>query len=399
MEVCAAHSLFPSGGLWRRHGGGGHSEFEEPVHNMERLVLSETVYPTSPISPLVPSPCASNSPPRSPSSLPSDIQRAESLPPPSVRSLSAPGPPMRADSYTPHCRAPSFELVQERPHVRVHSQHSLASVLYKHRASQSMLSAPPSSSGRSSPDLEPEVLAATKALLSDAVDQQANAANTIANLALRDEHKVSLVESGAVERMVDLALHSQERNVHRFLAMSFCRIAQNGRLVPRLEAHDGWYPGLMALATSPNGTIWRQAARALALCTIHGKVPARVVEEGGLKPLQKLARADQLEFQTDAVRALLKLSTGPDAASIVGDGYWRHLLDVAKESSVPILTQFVAETLVNGCRAGGCSDMACEEGIAAVQLLLEKAKPSPACEGAASSLSELLDLLATSHSC
>jgi len=124
--------------------------------------------------------------------------------------------------------------------------------------------------------------------------------------------------------------------------------------------HDRFDEAIMVLARAPSGIIWRQATRALALCIIHGPDPVAFVDAGAVPLLHKLSKADHLEFQTDALRALSRLADASEelrAVALAGD-YWRTLLDVGDDTNVPLICQIVAELLLHAANVGGGKDMA-----------------------------------------
>lgn len=307
------------------------------------------------------------------------------------RNFSCPSPIHRSESCS--LASVSSDTSQERrcslQFTKRDSQHSLASVLYKSKASHVFLqdfesSSSGGSSGRVSPEPLDEVTVAARALRSGCVEKQTSAANTIVNLSMKAEYQERLVESGAVECMIEIASTTSSRELQRFIAMTICRLTQNGSLVPKISEMKDFFPSMIALCKNPNGTIWRQASRTLALCIVHSRGDDSIVSQA-LPFVRKLALADQAEFQVDALRALFTLSSGPHCLSLCEGDFGEKLFQIAQDASVPCLIQLTSEILLNICKSGGTELLRTERSVAVVEVLL--AKCNPLCERSLKELS------------
>lgn len=206
-----------------------------------------------------------------------------------------------------------------------------------------------------------------------------------------------------MECMIEIAGTTSSRELQRFIAMTICRLAQNCKnfkvefvslifflipaaLIPKITELKNFFSGMMCLCKNPNGTIWRQASRTLALCIVHGK--GEDILMPALPFIEKLALADQAEFQVDALRALDKISSSSVCLVLTEDSFWEKLFQIAKEATVPCIIQLCVEILLNICRSGGLDSIRSENSVCVVQSLLTKSLPL--CER---QLKQLLDLL------
>lgn len=302
----------------------------------------------------------------------------------SYRIFSCPSPIQRSESCS--LASISSESSQERrcslPFFKKDSQHSLASVLYKSKASHVFLqdfeSSSEGSSGRVSPELIDEVTVAARALRSECIEKQTSAANTIFNLSMKGEYQDRLVESGAVESMIEIVSKTSSRELQRFIAMTICRLTQNGSLVGKILETKDFLPTVIGLCGNQNGTIWRQASRTIALCIVHHKGDDAVIFQA-LPFVKKLAMADQAEFQVDALRALNMISSGSHCLALTEAHFGEKLFQIAQEATVPCIVQLTTETLLNICKSGGLEMLRSEDSVSIVQALLSKSVPL--CDG------------------
>jgi hypothetical protein len=109
--------------------------------------------------------------------------------------------------------------------------------------------------------LEPLIMA-TKCT---SIEVQREAAATLCNLAMSEENKVTMARSGVLACLVTLALSGdQQRELHAAAAIANIAEMVEGRTQERL-IEEGVIKPLMRLADSPNGEIRREVARCFAL--------------------------------------------------------------------------------------------------------------------------------------
>lgn len=130
---------------------------------------------------------------------------------------------------------------------------------------------------------------------------QQQAASCLANLAVQDEHQVTIVKQGGLLLLVPL-MTKGDVEVQRLAAHAVANLAVNGRPCPprsaRWPASDCVLPSLWlvarALLTRPH--------------SLAADNRQNIVEEGGIQPLIALMQSPNVEVQRQSTKAIANLA-------------------------------------------------------------------------------------------
>lgn len=117
---------------------------------------------------------------------------------------------------------------------------------------------------------------------------QQKAASALANLAVQDEHQVTIVKEGGLLLLVPL-MKCADVEVQRLAAHAIANLAVNGDNREVIVA-EGGIPPLIALMQSTTVEVQRQSTKAIANLAVNATNKTRIVEEGALPPVIDLVR-------------------------------------------------------------------------------------------------------------
>lgn len=234
---------------------------------------------------------------RSDPALPSDFDRAAPL---EVRSHSAIERPAQ-----PHALLSPSNLMHKVP------SHALGAVLLNANNAHPSGGGPRGASGEEQASVHDRHANLIRSLESEDTDEQCGAANTVANLFLRIDDAVlsEWVHDGVLAVLVKVALASSKPDVQRFLALAFFRLAQRKPFRKEFADELRCLEAISYLSKAKSGTVWRSAARCMAELCAYAPLRDRLIEVEALGSIRKLALSYQTEFRSDALRALVAVST------------------------------------------------------------------------------------------
>eukprot|EP00960_Hanusia_phi_P039802 754059-Hanusia_phi.AAC.2 len=172
---------------------------------------------------------------------------------------------------------------------------------------------------------------------------RANAASSIANMALQPDMQNKMLVPSNLDSLVHILKTSEESAVRQFLCMAFGRLVSNKTSLPVLMSHNSLVQTMEDIAKDSDLGYWRQAARTIAIMTskVSDDIQVRnMCTAANIEILQKLMHIEQTEIQTDAIRALIPyLKSGERIALLNDHNIWESLLSMARSSHSPIIEQ------------------------------------------------------------
>ncbi|EKX52613.1 hypothetical protein GUITHDRAFT_133662 [Guillardia theta CCMP2712] len=178
---------------------------------------------------------------------------------------------------------------------------------------------------------------------------RANAASSIANMALQSDIQNKMLVPSNLDSLVHILKCSEESTVRQFLCMAFGRLVSNKTSLPVLLAHDSLVQTLQDIAKDSNLGYWRQAARTVAIMTAKASDQnqlSNMCTAGNIGILQKLMQIEQTEIQTDAIRALVPYVQNADRIALLNDNnIWESLFRMAHQSHSPVIEQLTVNIL------------------------------------------------------
>ena len=125
----------------------------------------------------------------------------------------------------------------------------------------------------------------------DNIEVQRETAAALANISLNEENKVQIARSGCLPALIQLA-QADDRERERYAVMTLANVAEmvEGRTQRRM-LEEGVLKPLQKLASSPPVDIRRECARAFALFASKRDSHQDLLQAGGLQQMVSFLRA------------------------------------------------------------------------------------------------------------